>query len=128
MGLDCWVAPHPHGAGELSAAQTAEFRRLDLPLCEWTAHDGFVHFAGKRYLDVIEAVTGVSLGEPWLPPETLAAMAQRLAAMAPAAAVAALNAGPGADPLVPLTTDEYSALRVLFATCATAGLGLASDW
>lgn len=126
MGLDCWVAPHPYGAGELSAGQAAVFARLELPLCEWSAHDGFIHFAGKRYLGIVEQVTGVLLGEPWTPPATLGAMAQRLAAVQPQATIDAFNAA-GRGELVPLTTDELSALRVLFATCAAHDLGLSCD-
>lgn len=128
MGLDCWVAAHPYGAGELTAGQAAVFARLDLPLCEWTVHNGFVHLAGKPYLDIVAQVTGVSLGEPWLAPETLAAMAERLAAVQPQATVDAFNAASGQGSRGPLTTDEFSALRVLFATCATHGLGLSNDW
>lgn len=128
MGLDCWVAREAGDVVGLTPEEVARFARLRLPLCEWTARRSSVHFSGKRYLSVVDYVAGANLGEPWLAPHTLGEIAARFAATSPQVAVDALNAADPAYRGAPLTTDEFSALRVLFAECAAASLGLSCDW
>jgi len=128
VGLDCWVARRPHEPVGLSGGEAALFGGLDLPLVEWTAEGSSVHFSGKRYLGVVEAVTGVWLSEPWLSSVTLAEMAVRFARADLAAAASAVNATDPACRELPLSLEEVSALRLLFEICAAAGLGLANDW
>jgi hypothetical protein len=128
MGLDCWVARRPYEPAALTDDEAAPFARLDLPLSEWTATGGSVHFAGKRYLAVVERVARVVLSEPWIGPATVAQMAQRFDDADAQATLAALNADDPGYQDWPLTLEEFAALRVLFRTCAAAGLGLVNDW
>ena len=128
MGLDCWVARAPGDPVGLTPEEVARFARLRLPLCEWTARGSSVHFSGKRYLAIVEEVAGACLSEPWLDPRALGEIAARFAATSPQLAVDAANASNPWYRDAPLTTDEFSALRVLFAECAAANLGLSSDW
>jgi hypothetical protein len=128
MGLDCWVARQTYDPANLTDDEGALFAGLDLPLCEWTARGGSVHFAGKRYLAVVERVAGVCLSEAWIAPETMAEMARRFAETDTEATVAALNADDPGYQSQPLSLGEVTALRVLFEICAAAGLGLANDW
>ena len=55
-------------------------------------------------------------------------MARRFAEADPQATVAALNADDPGYRRQPLSLEEFAALRVLFETCAAAGLGFANDW
>jgi len=128
MGLDCWVARRPYEPAALTDGEGAVFAGLDLPLSEWTAQGSSVHFAGKRYLAVVERVADVVLSEPWIAPAIVAHMAQRFAASDAQTALAALNADDPGYEGWPLSLEEFAALRVLFQTCAAAGLGLANDW
>jgi hypothetical protein len=128
MGLDCWVARRPYEPAALTDDEGALFADLDLPLVEWTARGGAVHFAGKRYLAAVERVANVVLSEPWLGPAIVAMMAQRFAEADAGATLAALNAEDPGYQGWPLSLEEFSALRVLFETCAAAGLGFVNDW
>jgi hypothetical protein len=128
MGLDCWVARRPYHPVDLTPEESALFADLDLPLSEWTVGARSVHFAGKRYLAVVERVAGVSLGEPWIGPAIVTLMARRLAKADPQATVLALNADDAGCRSQPLSLEELAALRRLFEVCAAAGLGFANDW
>jgi len=128
MGLDCWVARSPYEPAALTDDEGALFARLDLPLSEWTASGGSVHFAGKRYLAVVERVAEVVLSEPWIGPAIVAQMAQRFAAVDPQTTLASLNADDPGYQAWALSLEEFAALRVLFRTCAAAGLGFVNDW
>ncbi|MEZ5125337.1 MAG: hypothetical protein R2826_03695 [Thermoleophilia bacterium] len=128
MGLQCWIANEPNEPQGLSAQDVAPFIELHLPLCDWSVRSGSVSFSGKRYLTVAYEVAGISLGRPWISPETVGDMATRFARLDPIETVEELNATDIVYATTPLSVDEYNALLRLFQTCTAASLGICSDW
>jgi hypothetical protein len=119
MGLDNMVSRSP-GEAVLTPEDERAIAETGITLCGGMHSDGVTSFRGMVYEPFVAAVTGESLYQDWLPPETLAAMAARLAAC-DADTVGerlALDAdfipGPG----------EIRDLQRLFQVCADRGLGI----
>ena len=119
MGLDSY-ASRLREEIVLTPADEAAFAGLDLPLCEWSARGSF---RGKVYLDVVDRVAGVNLGEEWISPEGVARMAEAFEACDPGA-VACASEGDH----YPVSADEVRALRRVLRLCADRGLGLVGSW
>ncbi len=119
MGLDTY-ASRLRDEIVLTPADEAAFAGLDLPLCEWTTGGSF---RGKVYLDVVDRVAGMNLGEEWIPPEDVARMAQAFEACDPESVAAASQ-----NDHYPVDADEVRALRALLRLCAERGIGLVGSW
>ena len=119
MGLDIYLSRTPRDV-TLTAEDKAALQGLHLPLCEWSDRGSF---RGKAYLDVVDEVAGVSLGEEWTPPEEVARMAAAFEDCDPdEVARASRDAYSTVDP------DAVRALRRLLRLCADRGLGLVGSW
>lgn len=125
MGLDNYAARHPKGG--LTEEDERAFQEAGIDLCGGLESDGVVSFRGKVYDPLVSHVTGVSLYQEWIPPETVREMA------------AALNRYTAEelaeiwDQVVPLedafhSDNETANLQHFFAICAERGLGLIGWW
>jgi hypothetical protein len=115
MGLDNYAA-RSLGDIELSEQDRKAFQDANIELCGglFSGNDG--SFRGKVYANYVLEVTGESLYEPWLPPETLRKMYD---------AMVAYQRTPeqDADVMVP-TAFEHVELCKFFKVCFERGLGL----
>lgn len=112
---DLYLAPEAEAA--LRVAQEEIERREDR-FCVFERS----YFRGKLYSEIIQRMTGVYLGLPWIPPATVRLMAHELARYDPPQTyLAMLRETEGWDPC---TGDELSDLIVFFRVCAEQGLGL----
>ena len=100
----------------LTAEDKAVFKQLDLHVNEWI---GTGSFGGKRYIQLVERVTGVSLDYTWIPPEDVARMAAAFETRDPEEV-----AGETRDDAYPASADDVRGLRDLLRVCADRGLGL----
>lgn len=127
MGLDNYAARHPKGG--LTEEDERAFQEAGIDLCGGLESDGVVSFRGKWYDPLVSHVTGVSLYQKWIPPETVSEMA------------AALNRYTAEelaevwDEIAPLPWEdsvhsrrETASLQRFFAICAERGLGLIGWW
>lgn len=121
MGLDTYAAPSPES--ELTEDDKSAFAAADLQLCGGFHSGDAGSFRGKVYADVVERVTGVSLYQEWIPPETVRAMAASFAHSDPES-VARDMAGELHAP----TAHEIRSLGNFFGVCADRGLGLVGWW
>jgi len=87
-------------------------------LCGGMHSDGVTSFRGKVYELFVAAVTGESLYQEWLPPETVVEMADKLDACDPDTARERLDLDADFIP----SPDEIRDLRKLFRVCADRGL------
>ena len=81
--------------------------------------DGVTSFRGKVYSWFVEEVTGESLYQEWLPPETVAEMADKLAACDPDTVCDGST-----STTTPRRPGEIRDLQKLFRICADRGLGI----
>jgi hypothetical protein len=121
MGLDTYAARTPEG--DLTEEDARAFDAVDVQLCGGIWSGDARSFRGKVYADVVERVTGVSLYEEWIPPETVRTMAEAFS-RCDADAVAGELAGEVHAP----TAEEVRSLAVFFRVCAERGLGLTGWW
>lgn len=119
MGLDNFVSRSP-GEVVLTAEDERAFTESGITLCRGMHSDGVTSFRGKVYSLFVTKVTGESLFDEWLPPETVAAMADKLAACDPDTAGDRLDLY---EDFVP-SPGEIHDLRKLFRLCTERGLGL----
>jgi hypothetical protein len=115
MGLDTY-ASNASGNIELSEEDSQAFKDADITLCGglFSGNDG--SFRGKVYANYVYEVTGESLYETWLPPETVRKMHH---------AMAAYQRSPEQDASSMLPTQfEHEALCKFFKVCSERGLGL----
>lgn len=119
MGLDNFVSRSP-GEAVLTPEDERAITDFGISLCGGMNTDGVTSFRGKVYERFVAAVTGESLYEEWLPPETVAAMAARLDHCDPATARERLSLDPDFVP----SPGEISDLQKLFRVCADRGLGI----
>jgi hypothetical protein len=82
------------------------------------------YFRGKYVQELIMDITGVSIYEDWIPPETIEKMADVLAECDPEEAIRAYEASEGFGGCTP---GELSDLIVFFRICADYELGLVSS-
>ena len=89
------------------------------PLVLWNVSPTIFH--GKIYKILIQEITGVSLYQDWIPPETIREMSQALADCDPQEAIELTDAWER-------TTYDVIELRKFFKVCADRGLGLINLW
>ena len=119
MGLDNFISRSP-GDVVLTAEDERAFAESGVALCGAMYSDGVTSFRGKVYAMFVTEVTGESLFEEWLPPETVAVMADKLAACDPDTARGQLDLD---EDFVP-SPGEIRDLQKLFRICADRGLGI----
>jgi hypothetical protein len=121
MGLDVYAVRSPEVG--LTEEDVRAFEEAGIELCGFSGNgDGF---RGKVYDTLIPDITGVSLYQAWIPPETVKNMSE------------ALNKFDIDEFARTCETkyswEQYSAdtivnLRKFFNVCVERGLGLAGDW
>ena len=127
MGLDNYAARHPKGG--LTEEDKQAFRDAGIDLCGGMHSDGVISFRGKWYDPLVSHVTGVSLYQEWIPPETVREMAAALNRYS-ARRLARIW-----DKVWPMPWEdshhserEVADLQRFFAICAERGLGLKGWW
>ncbi|ABQ91743.1 hypothetical protein [Roseiflexus sp. RS-1] len=127
MGLDNYAARHPEGG--LTEEDKQAFRDAGIDLCGGMHSDGVISFRGKWYDPLVAHVTGVSLYQEWIPPETVREMAAALNRYS-ARRLARIW-----DKVWPMPWEdshhserEVADLQRFFAICAERGLGLKGWW
>ena len=119
MGLDNF-ASRTRGDVSLTPEDERAFVEAGIQLCGSMSTDGISSFRGKIYTVFVTEITGESLSEEWLPPETVAGMAEKLAACDPDTARQRL----GLDEHDVPSRGEIRDLQRFFRLCADRGLGL----
>jgi hypothetical protein len=123
MGLDIY-AVHAPGLG-LTEEDGRAFDEAGIELCSGIYSNIFGSFRGKVYDTLILDLTGVSLYQVWIPPETVKQMAEMLHRVDPKAFEKDLAGN--------YSWEEYSADTIVnlckfFDLCAERGLGLSGSW
>ncbi len=127
MGLDNYAARHPEGG--LTEEDKQAFRDAGIDLCGGIHSNGVVSFRGKWYDPLVSHVTGVSLYQEWIPPETVREMSaalNRYSARRLARIWDKVWAMPWEDSYH--SEREVADLQRFFAICAERGLGLKGWW
>lgn len=119
MGLDNFVSRSP-GEVVLTPEDRHVLAESGIGLCGGMYSDGVTSFRGKVYELFVAAVTGESLYREWLPPESVAEMADKLDACDPDTARERLDLDADFIP----SPGEIHGLRKLFRVCADRGLGI----
>jgi hypothetical protein len=117
VGLDNFAARAPEGG--LIDEDVAAFEAAGIELCGGMYSGDAGSFRGKVYWEFIFELTGESLTQEWIAPETVARMADALDFCDPETVVADL----GLDVTTP-TPSEVIELRRFFDLCRERGLGL----
>ena len=123
MGLDIY-AVHAPGLG-LTEEDGCAFEAAGIELCSGIYSDISGSFRGKVYDTLILDLTGVSLYQVWIPPETVKQMAEALRRIDPQKFEKDLAGN--------YSWEVYSAhtivhLRKFFDLCAERDLGLSGNW
>jgi hypothetical protein len=121
VGLDTFASNAPDRLS-LSPEDTQAFLDADIRLAGGvfsSGNDG--SFRGKIYKTLIQEITGVSLLQDWIPPETVKEMYRCLADIDPQAA---LDESDTWDK----TASEVLELKKFFKVCADRNLGLVNWW
>ena len=121
MGLDTFASRSPDDI-ELSPEDIQAFQDGDIQLAGGIfsgGNDG--SFRGKVYQILIWEITGVSLLQDWLQPETVQEMSLTLDDCNPQEAI-------DESDTLNRTTDEILELRKFFQVCAERKLGLVNWW
>ena len=119
MGLDTYAARS--AKGDLPDEDELVFDRADLQLCGGLHSGSGGSFRGKVYADIVKHVTGVSLYEEWIPPDTVREMAQAFDLCDPEAVQSEI-----AGSAYAISPYEVHELQRFFRICADRGLGLVS--
>ena len=119
MGLDSIISRSPNKI-RLPAADKRALNESGIELCGGMYSDGVTSFRGKVYNMFVLKVTGVSLYEEWIPPETISEMADALAKVDPETIGEQLGLGEYFTP----SPSEVRNLQKLFRLCAERGLGI----
>ena len=116
MGLDTFAS---RAANDVVLTEEDEraFDAAGLELCGGMYSGAESSFRGKVYGELVRDVTGVSLYDEWIPPETVQKMADALEACDPAT-----EAEPGIPPSVVRDLARF------FRICADRDLGLIGWW
>lgn len=123
MGLDVYAVRSPEIG--LSEDDEQAFEEAGIDLCGGIYSGGAGSFRGKVYDMLILDLTGVSLYQEWIPPETVQQMAEALQRVDPGTFEKEL-AGNYSWEVYSAHTIEH--LRKFFDVCARRGLGLAGSW
>jgi hypothetical protein len=123
MGLDVYAVRSPEAG--LTEEEEHLFDEAGIELCGGIFSGEGGSFRGKVYDTLILDITGVSLYQRWIPPETVRQMAE---------ALHRVNIGEfEKDAAEKYSWEDYSAhtiehLRKFFDICVERSLGLAGDW
>jgi len=142
MGLDTYAARIPVdfvGADPLAGDIEADFGCTWLDRCllaraqarRERLNDGHClfegnYFRGKLYVDLVGFVTGVSLYQAWIPPETVKKMAEAFGRREPEAIIRGFRRS--RRQLYEHNSTEVADLREFLRTCARLRLGLVGSW
>jgi len=123
MGLDVYVVRSPDVG--LTEEDEHAFDEAGIELCGGISSGGGGSFRGKVYDTLIPDLTGVSLYQTWIPPETVKQMAEALRRVDPQEFERVIAKK--------YSWEDYSAHTIVhlckfFDICAERGLGLAGDW
>jgi len=116
MGLDT-VAAHSLDDVDLTEEDLQAFKDVGIPRVGIISADEIGIFRGKVYEEVIRRITGVSLYQEWIPPETVVEMYQAIKAYE-------ISKWQEDDENVDPEDVEHSDLCKFFKVCAERGLGL----
>ena len=120
MGLDTYASNSPDDV-VLSPEDEQAFLEAEINLCGGMYSGGEGSFRGKVYSLLILEITGFSLHQEWIPPETVREMYAALLNCDPEQAI--LESGE-AD----RSSNEILELRKFFRVCNERGLGLINWW
>ena len=121
MGLETFASRSPDDI-ELSPEDSQAFLDPDIHLAGGIFSRGNVgSFRGKIYQVIIKEITGASLLQDWIPPETVREMSQALADCDPQAAIDESDTWDR-------TIVDILELRKFFQVCAARNLGLINWW
>jgi hypothetical protein len=118
MGLDTFAAREPDRP--LSRRDRLAFRRAKIDLAGGMYSGDHGSFRGKLYDDLVTCITGISLYERWIPPETVREMAEAFDRCDPEEA--ARDCQETSSYQHP--PEQILQLRAFFRVCAKRGLGL----
>ena len=119
MGLDTYAARS--AKGDLPDEDELVFDGADLQLCGGLNSGTGGSFRGKVYAGVVKHVTGVSLYEEWIRPDTVREMAEAFDLCDPKAVQSEM-----AGTVYATSAYEVYELRRFLHICAERGLGLVS--
>lgn len=119
MGLDNYASRAPDDI-MLTPEDERVFAEAGMELCGGMFSGDESSFRGKVYLMLVLEVTDEFLSEEWLPPETVAAMAAKLAACD----YDTLSERHDLDERYVPSRGEFRDLQTFFRICAERGLGL----
>ncbi len=122
MGLDNYASRSP-GDVVFTTEDQAAFDAAGVELCGGMMSGEGGSFRGKVYLDVVDRVADVSLGQEWIPPETMREVAVAFERCDPAEVVRASSGDH-----YPVTEAEVRGLAAFFRLCADRELGLIGWW
>ena len=116
MGLDT-VAAHTPDDVELTEADLQAFKDVGIPQVGIISAEEIGIFRGKVFEEYVRRITGVSLYQEWIPPETVVEMYQAFKAYE-------ISKWQEDDENVDPEEVEHSDLCKFFRVCAERGLGL----
>lgn len=119
MGLDNFISHSPDDV-VLTPEDERAFAESGVQLCGSMYTDGVTSFRGKVNEIFVREITEQSLYQEWLPPETVAQMADKLAQCDPDTAREQLDLDKDFTP----SPGEIRDLQKLFRICARRGLGI----
>ena len=121
MGLDTFASRSPDDI-ELSEEDLRAFEEAEISLCGgiFSGDGGDGSFRGKVYASDILEITGESLYQEWIPPETVCEMHRALTNYESSMEKEAI----GSD----VTDIEIANLCKFFRVCCERGLGLINWW
>lgn len=119
MGLDNIISRSPD-EDVLTPEDERALAESGIGLCGGMYSDGVTSFRGKVYDTFVSEVTGVSLYQEWIPPETVAEMADKLDECDPETIGERLDLDADCVP----SPGEIRDLQKLFRLCADRGLGI----
>ena len=119
MGLDTYATRGPDK--ELTEEDLAAFEAADIRLCEGVRSGMTYGFRGKVYDDLVQEITGESLYQNWIPPETVKEMYEALTKCNPEEAAKG-------NYFYSITESDIINLRRFFKVCAERNLGLVGSW
>jgi hypothetical protein len=117
MGLDTYASRTP---GDVNLSDEDEKAFEGIELCGGMFSGDGGSFRGKVYSDVVAHVSGVSLYEEWIPPETVRDMAEAFDRCDPET----VERDMAENGVYETTASEVRNLRSFFRICADRDLGL----
>ena len=120
MGLDVYAQRGPEE--DLTEDDERAFEAAEISLCGGILSGTTDSFRGKVYSDLVEAITGESLYQEWIPPARVKAMYDALRSCTPAEFDRAHDHRFGD------VETAVANLRKFMKVCADRGLGLAGSW